>query len=346
MPDLITLTIDGVEVKAAPGTTILRAALERGIYIPHLCDHPDLEPVGVCRLCLVEIEGRRPTVSCKTPVEEGMVVHTSTPDLERTRRVNLELLVASHDYNCQFCARNTRCKLQEVTRYVGLQQEDMDRLRKPPLDQPLDDSNPFFVRNMNKCVLCGICVRTCAEIQGDGCIDFAYRGIRTKISVMGDGPIAESTCVSCGECVARCPVGALVPKKAEEPSYEVETVCPFCGCGCGIIVGARGGRIVSSRAVPGHPASGGSLCVKGRFGLGFVNHPDRLKTPLIRRGGKLVEASWEEAVSLVAERLSRYSGAQLAVIASAKCTVEDNYVLQKFARAVLGTNNIDHCARL
>ncbi|OPL15065.1 MAG: hypothetical protein AVO34_00730 [Firmicutes bacterium ML8_F2] len=346
MSELITLTIDGREIKAAPGTSVLRAALANGIYIPHLCDHPDLKPVGVCRVCLVEIEGRKPTVSCMTPVEEGMIVHTSTEELESVRRANLELLITNHDYNCQECPMNGRCQLQEVTRFIGVDEERLAMMRKPPLDDPIDDSNPYFLRNMNKCILCGICVRTCDEIQGDGCIDFAYRGIKTKIAVLGDKPILDSTCVSCGECVARCPVGALVPKNAVEPTYEVETVCPFCGCGCGIMVGARGEKIVSSRAAPDNPANEGSLCVKGRFGLSFVNHPDRLTTPLIRKNGELVEASWEEALSLVAEKLSQYKGEQFAAIASAKCTNEDNYVIQKFTRAVMETNNIDHCARL
>ena len=346
MSELITLTIDGVEVKAEPGTTVLRAALANGIYIPHLCDHPDLTSVGICRVCLVEIEGRRPTVSCKTPVEEGMVVTTANEDLDNTRRVNLELLVLNHDYNCQECAKNSKCQLQELTRYIGLDDNRLKAMRKPQLDLPIDDSNPFYKRDMNKCVLCGICVRTCAEIQGDSAIDFAYRGMKTTISVLGNKPIIDSTCVTCGECVSRCPVGALVPREAVEPTYEVETICPFCGCGCGIVVGARGGKIVSSRGVDASPANSGSLCVKGRYGLGFVNSPARLTTPLIRKDGELVEASWEEALHLVAEKLGQYKGDQFAAIASAKCTNEDNYVMQKFTRAVMETNNIDHCARL
>lgn len=346
MSELITLTIDGVEIKAEAGTSILRAALANGIYIPHLCDHPDLSSVGICRICLVEIEGRRPTVSCKTPVEEGMVVTTANADLDQTRKVNLELLVLNHDYSCQSCAKNSKCQLQELTRYIGLNEERIKAMRKPALDFPIDDSNPYYIRDMNKCVLCGICVRTCDEIQGDGCIDFAHRGIQTRIAVLGDKPIIDSTCVTCGECVSRCPVGALVPRKAVEPTYEVETICPFCGCGCGIVVGARGNKIVSSHAVPDSPANQGSLCVKGRYGLSFVNHPERLTKPLIRKDGELVEASWEEAISLIAQKFSQYKGNQFATIASAKCTTEDNYVMQKFTRAVMETNNIDHCARL
>ncbi len=346
MSELITLTIDDLEVKAAPGTSILRAALDSGIYIPHLCDHVDLTSVGICRVCLVEIEGRRPTVSCMTPVEEGLVVRTASEELDKTRRINLELLVLNHDYNCQNCAKNSKCQLQELTRFIGLDEDRIKVMREPELTMPLDDSNPYYLRDMNKCVLCGICVRTCEEIQGDECIDFTFRGIETRIGVLGDKPIIDSTCVTCGECVVRCPVGALIPREAVEPTYEVETVCPFCGCGCGILVGIRGGKIVSSEAVDKSPSSGGSLCVKGRFGLGFVNSPKRLTTPLIRKEGKLVEASWEEALTLVADKLGQYKGGQFAAIASAKCSVEDNYVIQKFTRAVMGTNNIDHCARL
>jgi formate dehydrogenase (NADP+) alpha subunit len=346
MSELINLTIDGVDIKTAPGTSVLRAALENGIYIPHLCDHEDLTSVGVCRVCLVEIEGRRPTVSCMTPVEEGMIVRTSSEELDQTRRLNLELLVLHHDYDCQNCGKNSNCQLQELTRFIGLDEDRLEAMRKPALDFPIDDSNPYYLRDMNKCVLCGICVRTCEEIQGDECIDFAFRGIETRISVLGDKPIIDSTCVTCGECVSRCPVGALLPRKTLEPTYEVETICPFCGCGCGILVGARGGKVVSSTAVHDSPASSGSLCVKGRFGLSFVSSPERLTTPLIRKDGELVEASWDEALSLVAEKLGHYREGNFATIASAKCTVEDNYVLQKFTRAVMGTNNIDHCARL
>ena len=346
MSELVTLTVDGVEIKAEKGTSILRAALDNGIYIPHLCDHEDLTSVGICRVCLVEIEGRRPTVSCMTPVEDGMVVTTSSEEIDMTRKVNLELLILHHDYDCQNCAKNSYCQLQELTRYIGIDEARIKAMRAPALDFPIDDSNPYYLRDMNKCVLCGICVRTCEEIQGDECIDFAFRGIETRISVLGDKPIIDSTCVTCGECVSRCPVGALVPRQAIEPSYEVETVCPFCGCGCNMLVGARGGKVVSSTAVEDSPVSGGSLCVKGRFGLGFVNSPDRLTTPLIRKDGELVEASWEEAISLISEKFGQYKGDQFATIASAKCTVEDNYVMQKFTRAVMETNNIDHCARL
>jgi len=199
-------------------------------------------------------------------------------------------------------------------------------------------------------VLCGICVRTCAELQEIHAIDFGFRGFDTTISVFGGGPIAESRCEACGECVVRCPVGALVPKPHRKPSREVRTICPYCGVGCGIHIGVRGGEVVSSRGEKDNPVNHGGLCVKGRFGLDFVNHPDRLTTPLVRKNGNLEGVTWDEALDLVAKNLSDTRAAHgpeaVSVFTSAKCTNEDNYLLQKFARAVIGTNNVDHCARL
>ncbi|MDP2859640.1 MAG: formate dehydrogenase subunit alpha, partial [Bacillota bacterium] len=230
--------------------------------------------------------------------------------------------------------------------YVGIEEERLKRLRQPTRTLPLDSSNPFFERDPNKCVLCGICVRTCDEIRGVGAIDFAFRGYATAITTFANKPLIESRCESCGECVVRCPVGALTPKNGQRPAREVKTICPYCGCGCGIYLGVRGGAIVSVRGDPDNPVNKGNLCVKGRFGHDFVNHPERLTSPLIKRDGKLVETTWEEALSLVASQLSDYGGQQFAAIASAKCTNEENYLIQKFTRAVMGTNNVDHCARL
>jgi len=234
-----------------------------------------------------------------------------------------------------------------VAAYIGIDEERLGRLRQVPRNFPVDDSNPFFIRDLNKCILCGICIRTCDEILGVGAIDFAFRGHDTKVSAMKDRPILESDCVSCGECVVRCPVGALIPRTTQRPAREVRSICCYCGCGCGIKLGIRGNTIVGVRGDEDSPASKGRLCVKGRFGIaGFVHHPERLTTPLIRRDGGLEEASWDEALDLVASRLKGYTPNEVAFIASAKCTNEENYVMQKFARAVLGTNSVDHCARL
>ena len=342
----VRLFIDGLEIVASPRAILLDAALEAGLYIPHVCHHPDLEPVGVCRLCMVEIRGKGLTLACRTPVEPGMVVRTESPDIDKVRRVAAELLVVNHHGDCLACRKNNHCELQRVAAHVGIEAERLARLRRPSRTLPLDRSNPFFDFDPNRCVLCGICVRTCDEIAGVHALDFAFRGFQTTVATFANQPWVESRCVSCGECVVRCPVGALVPKAFEEPSREVRTICPYCGVGCSIYAGVRGNRIVSMRGDPASPVNQGRLCVKGRFGHDFVRHPDRLTSPLIRKNGQLVTASWEEALDLVARTLAPYRGGGFAAMASAKCTNEENYVFQKFVRQVMRTNNIDHCARL
>lgn len=352
--EMISFTIDGKDVVGYESQTILHVAEENGIYIPHLCDHKDLTPVGHCRLCLVEVDGRRLSISCKTQIREGMSVRTENPEIVKTRKITLELIVANHPRDCLTCVKDSECQLQDVSNYIGIDEDRLARLRPNIPDIPIDTSNPFFDRDLEKCILCGICVRTCEEVIGVSAIDFSLRGVHTTISTFGDAPILESNCVSCGECVANCPVGALIPKKDMhlKPAYEVLTTCPYCGCGCGIYIGVRGDEIVSTRGERDNPASLGNLCVKGRYGLGFVTHPDRLMTPLIKRDGKFHEATWDEALDLVARKMLEIKEEitenedYFGFIASAKCTNEDNYVMQKFARAAMGTNNVDHCARL
>jgi formate dehydrogenase alpha subunit len=343
--ETIHLTIDGVPVTASKGVTVFEAAQKAGIYIPNLCHDPDLQPYGACRLCVVEIEGMRglPT-SCTTPAADGMVVHTYTPAANDVRRTVLELLVSEHGADCLVCRKNQRCDLQKVAAYVGLNQQKYQRNNG---GIPIDDSNPFFFFNPNQCVFCAKCIRTCDEIASIGAIDFNWRGYTSKVSTFGDKPLIESVCVSCGECVVRCPVNALLPKSAVQPKTETKSVCPYCGVGCGMYLGVFDGKIVSVRGDRANPVNKGRLCVKGRFGISdFVNHKDRLTKPLIKRDGKFVEASWDEVLNLVADRLKHYKGDQFAGVASAKVTNEDNYVFQKFVRAVMGTNNLDHCARL
>ena len=344
--ETVNLTIDGFPIEVPKGATVLDAALANGIYVPHLCHHPDLRSVGVCRLCMVEIEKRGNAIGCKTPAENGMVVRTETPAIRDMRRVAVELIMVNHHGECLTCNKSATCKLQEVARYVGVRPEQLTRLRQPGPQFEIDDSNPFFVRDMNKCVLCGICVRTCEEIQGVSALDFAYRGFSSVVTTFGDRPMVASRCESCGECVVRCPVGALAPKNAQTPAREVLTTCPYCGCGCGIYLGVRGGTVLSARGDPSNPVNHGRLCVKGRFGHEFVNHPDRLTSPMVKRNGEFVAVGWDEALDIVARGFASHKGEQFAMIASAKCTNEENYVLQKFARVVMGTNNVDHCARL
>ena len=347
--ELATLEIDGQQITAEKGITVLDAALQNDIYIPHLCHHPDLQPYGACRLCLVDIGGRL-TISCRVPVEDGLVVKTETPAVDMARRVALELLLVNHPLDCLSCARNNNCELQRASAYIGVHPERLERLRRGDLDAPIDDSNPFFSYDPNKCVLCGICVRTCDELQNIGAIDFSFRGFDTTVSTFAGKPWVESKCVSCGECVVRCPVGALTPKKVQQPAREVKTVCPYCGVGCGVLLGIRGNKLVQVRGDRENPVNRGSLCVKGRFGQSFVHHADRLTHPLIRENGSFREATWDEALDTVAQKFeqikSEHGPDALAVLTSAKCTNEENYLLQKLTRAVLGTNNLDHCARL
>ena len=360
----VTLTIDGKTVEVAKGATVLEAALGAGIYIPTLCYDPDLDPYGACRLCVVEIEGMRglPT-SCTTPVADGMVVHTETPRVNQSRRITMELIMANHHGDCLTCAKNQQCELQKIARYLDIDQEHFDQLRKGTQVLPIDRSHPAFERDLNKCILCGKCVRACHEIAGVGAIGLAFRGYSTKVATFGDKPILESICESCGECLARCPTGALVPKHEKQASREVKTICPYCGVGCSLYLGIRGNEIVTVRGDKDSPVNHGGLCVKGRFGFDFVKHVDRLTKPMIRNEGRrkdikvdgnfrevFREASWDEALGLVAKRLAqikeKHGPDSIGVLSSAKFTNEENYLVQKFARAVLGTNNVDHCARL
>ncbi|MHB8897113.1 MAG: formate dehydrogenase subunit alpha [Thermoguttaceae bacterium] len=344
--DDVTLTIDGREIAAGRGMTVLEAALAAGIYIPHLCHHPDLKPVGACRLCMVEIVGRGLAASCVAPVEPGMSVRTETPDVHKVRRVATELLIINHRADCLSCPKNDHCELQRVAAYVGVDPQRLAGLRRLKKNLPVDSSNPFFVYDPNQCVQCGICIRTCDEIVGVHALDFAFRGFQTVVSTFANEPWIESRCVSCGECVVRCPVVALMPKNYQQPAHEVKTVCAYCGVGCSLYLGVRGGRIVGVRGDRTSPVNQGRLCVKGRFGHDFVHHSERLTSPLIKRDGRFEKASWDEALDFVARKLVPYRGDSFVGMASAKCTNEENYIFQKFVRQAMGTNNVDHCARL
>ncbi len=360
----IHLTIDGRSISAPKGATVLEASQSVGIYIPTLCHDPDLKPAGACRLCIVDIEGVRghPT-SCTTVAQEGMVVTTHTEELTAIRKTLVEMAIASHPMDCLMCDKSADCQLLVLARNLGVDREDVERLRPRNIQpQPIDTSNPAFDFDPNKCVLCGRCVRTCQQLVGRGAIDFAFRGEDTRISPFAGKPLVDSICQTCGECVARCPTGALVAKDHRTAHREVKTICPYCGVGCSVILGIQGDTITGVRADEDSPVNEGELCVKGRYGLDYVNHPDRLTKPLIRRDGAkksleyddpmeaFREADWDEALDRVAAGLNtardKYGADGLGLLSSAKCTNEDNFVFQKLARAVVGTNNVDHCARL
>ncbi|OGP73685.1 MAG: formate dehydrogenase subunit alpha [Deltaproteobacteria bacterium RBG_16_49_23] len=359
----IKLAIDGRAVSVREGATVLKAIEEAGLYVPTLCYDPALKSFGACRLCIVEIEDMRglPT-SCTTPVQDGMVVHTETEEIQRVRRTIVELAIANHPYECLLCNKSQDCELLKVARHVGVEQGSIERLRRATRTRPPDRSNPAFDFEPDKCILCGKCVRRCDEIVGLGAIDFCHRGYDTAISPFGGRPLVQSICQSCGECVEHCPTGALLPKSLFVPEREIETICPYCGVGCSIHLGIRAGKILRVRGNEKSPVNRGELCVKGRYGLDFINHPDRLTRPLIRREGVprnastgdvhqiFREANWNEALERVARGLTRtmdqHGPDAIGLLSSAKCTNEDNYLFQKFARAVLNTNNVDHCARL
>ena len=342
---MITLRIDDHQVNAKEGQTVFEAAQGADIYIPSLCYSPDLKPYGGCRLCVVEIEKMRglPT-ACTTPVVEGMVVRTYSGAINEARRGVIDLIISDHPMDCLTCVKNTHCELQRVAAYIGVNDRRLPRIES---QKTIDESNPFFKLDRNYCILCARCTRTCDEITGVNAIEIIDRGLQSRVSTAWDKPLTESICRSCGECMVHCPVAALTPKEIVRPDREVKTTCPYCAVGCQMFLGVTKGKVVEVRGDPGGPSNGGLLCVKGRFGIAeVINDQDRLKTPLIKREGKFIEASWDEALDLVAGAFKKFKPDEIGMVSSARSTNEENYVTQKFARVVLGTNNIDHCARL
>jgi len=374
---MVTLKIDYKKVTVRKLSTILDAARKLDIPMPTLCHHPELSPYGGCRLCIVEIKGSpKPVAACTTFARDGMEVITTSPNLEKLRRTTLELILSDHPNDCMVCERSGDCKLQELAYFYGIRE---NRFKGERRIYAKKDNNPFLERDMEKCILCGQCVRICDEIQGVGAIDFAYRGLKTKICPPFE---KDLNCEFCGQCVAVCPTGALTGKmwtnKGRQNFIEVDTVCPYCGCGCNLTLYVKRNKIirVSSKE---DTINEGWLCAKGRFGYGFVHSPDRLKKPLIRiapkeqsaislkqsnpplhpfskRGNGGIfnseifrEVSWEEAFDYIAKRLKetkeKYGPDSISGLSSARCTNEENYLFQKFMRTAIGTNNVDHCAR-
>lgn len=342
----IKLSIDGRPVEVEPGTTILKAAGQAGVRIPTLCYHPDLKPYGACRLCIVKVEGLRGMPpSCVTTVSEGMKVTTEDDEILAARRTVLKLLLADHTFDCLRCRANLNCELQKLTEELGVREHGLDPVLR---ESTIDESNPVFVRDMNRCVRCARCIRTCQELIGLGALDFIGRGHSVEVGPFANGPMNESICESCGECVVRCPTGALsFREQPPRPDRKETVICPYCGTGCSIDLHIRRDRVVAASGNRQSEVNRGLLCIKGRFGSWpFLHDPGRLTHPLVRKHGELVESDWDEALDLVAAKVREHRGDAFAAFSSAKVANEDNYLMQRFAREVLGSNNIDHCARL
>lgn len=349
----ITLTIDGREVRVPQGISVLDAAHSAGIDIPVLCHHPALPPEGACRLCMVQVEGQRGLQpACTFPAAPGMVIQTETPAVVEARRFALNLLLSDHPLDCMTCDAAGDCLLQDLAYQYGVKETDFKGRQH---SYAIDRSNPFIQVDRNKCILCRRCVRACNVINGVEAISVVYRGFDAHIAFGADAGMQDSPCEFCGSCVSVCPTAALMPREAigKGRTWEFErttTTCSYCGVGCQFEVNVKNGKIVKVTPSWDAVVNKGWTCVKGQFGFDYVNHPDRLTTPLIRRDGQLQPATWDEALDLIAGRLHQIrqeSGPDsIAVLASAKATNEENYLLQKMARQVIGTNNIDHCARL
>jgi predicted molibdopterin-dependent oxidoreductase YjgC len=377
MPTDNTLLINGNLFSFEPGETILQVAQRNSIDIPTLCYLKRATPTGACRMCVVEVKGARSlAASCATPAAPNMEVQTETAKVIEARRMVLQLLLSSGNHNCAVCGTaganwtefqlrvqeaeaSTElcpvwgdCRLQELAfRY----QVTGERFEATETAYPMETANPFILRDFSRCIQCGRCVQACNEVQVNQAIHFGYRGAATKIIAAGDRPYINSDCVFCGECVQACPVGALVEKDAryEARPWEIRKVrstCSYCGVGCQLYLHVKDNRVVKITGVEDVSPNFGSLCVKGRFGFDFIHSPERLKTPLIKENGSFREASWSEALDLVGRRLGEIKSAHgpdsIGILTSARITNEENYIAQKFARAVLGTNNVDHCARL
>jgi formate dehydrogenase alpha subunit len=366
------IIIDGKEIEAEGKKTILEVARENDIFIPSLCDHPQLAPFTGCRLCIVEVKGKKGfPPSCGTLVEEGMEVKTKTPKIQKLRREILELILTEHpnaclicsekdncdEYKstirkvgevtgCVLCSNNGRCELQDVVNALKI-----DSVRYPSVYRNFDikKNDPFFDRNYNLCILCGRCVRMCHEVRGASVVSFAYRGTQAVVGTALDRPLIESGCQFCGACVDVCPTGALSERAIKYdllPDEKAFTICPLCSIGCELEIELKGGKILRSLPSKQGATNKGQGCVKGRFTIRDVIYSQkRILRPLIRMNKELEEASWEEALDFAAKRLKKYKGKKAALITSSQVSCEESYLFQKFAREVLRTESSASLAR-
>jgi formate dehydrogenase alpha subunit len=353
----ISVTINGSKLTGPAGQTILGLAQANGIEIPNLCHDPRLKPAGACRLCLVEVAGQRGLVpACTFAAADGMVVQTETDEIRAIRKTVLELLFAEHRGVCTTCDENGACRLQQYGYGYQIAAAALTTTAAAGEADNYTTGNEAIRYRPEKCIRCGRCIRICQEVQMDHALTFKDRAAWVEVSTAFEMPLNDSTCELCGQCISTCPTGALYERAAEgkgqaKDLMRTRTTCPYCGVGCQIDLNVNGrNEIVRVTSPVGTVPNNGNLCVKGRFGMEFVQSDKRLTTPLIKRNGTFEQATWNEALTLIADRLkeirSTCGADSIGGLSSAKCTNEENYVFQKFIRAAVGTNNVDHCARL
>ncbi|MFN0039135.1 MAG: molybdopterin-dependent oxidoreductase, partial [Burkholderiales bacterium] len=353
---LLTLEIDGVEISVPEGTSLMAAAVEAGVKIPKLCATDSLEAFGSCRLCLVEIEGRKGyPASCTTLAAAGMKVRTQTPKLADLRRNVMELYISDHPLDCLTCPANGNCELQDMAGVVGLREVRYGYDGANHLKAEIDTSNPYFQFDPSKCIVCSRCVRACEETQGTFALTIDGRGFASMVSPGESQPFMDSECVSCGACVQACPTATLMEKSVVakgQADHSAVTTCAYCGVGCSFRAEMKGTELV--RMVPNKDgkANRGHSCVKGRFAFGYATHPDRITKPMIRTriSDPWKEVSWDEAIGYAASEFKRiqtkYGRDSIGGITSSRCTNEETYLVQKLVRAAFGNNNVDTCARV
>jgi formate dehydrogenase alpha subunit len=349
----IVLSIDDKKITCAPGTSILEAAARNNIKIPHLCYHPDLKPFGACRMCLVEDEKTgRLMASCVTPVAPEMIIRTQTPRILRHRRNIVRLMIAEHPESCIVCSKGNRCQLRWVAAQMGVGETELYSM---PNYKPFEQANPFIIRDLSKCILCGKCIRADHELVAVGAIDYNLRGFPSRPATVHEQGLEQSNCTFCGTCVSMCPTGALSAKNTRyvgSPEKESFSICSFCGVGCSLAMGQSAGKIIDVN--PAHlpdTVNKATLCVRGHFAHDFLNSEDRLIAPLMPKTSEdesiqMAPVPWEAALDEVAKRLNQiketYGPQSIAFMGSSKCSNEENYLFQKIARVLIGTNNIDN----
>ena len=352
----VSLQIDGRPVSVPAGTTVLQAAAAIGVDIPHLCFDPRVEAIGSCRMCSVKIVGRRGLASsCSEVAKDGMVVTTTDKEITQHRKNLLELILSDHDASCTTCDRSGACKLQDYTYRYGTDQARFGQYARKPATPNYTSTNNGIHYDLDRCIRCGLCVKYCETVQMAGALTFAWRANRVEVTTAFGIDLHKSSCELCGGCIRVCPVGAMLDKGAigkgrEQDLQRVRTTCPYCGVGCqmDLLVDKQKNQIVRVTSEPGSGINGGNLCVKGHFGHEFVGSLDRLTHPLIREDNGFRKATWAEALELIGRRFreirDRTGPNSLAFISSARCTNEENYLVQRIARAAVGTNNVDNCA--